>query len=574
MDALAHCARERFSRDSLDRLCDALEGGLKSSDDPWIELLEALTNYVYQLRDGAIQANADTTSLFHEARTLLGDDASSRPSVSFDDQVANLLERIDLAASGGFDALEAGEVSEFDRVVESTSESLRIQNALHRIHAALNAIERHTQLSRSDSPSLATLFSRHRQLLDSLAPPPFSNQAIPLAALEELLSLQLAETNTDLKVDSEAFVHPTYIPMLTSLITHLANTVSTRKIEDIQISRRQDEIEIRLTLRSGDSPLSDFHTTAIERGFLNSNAPIHDGDELQYLLLPRTSRANEQLTQSSALFDDLQSLCGNVSVESMEETITVTTTLPANVKLEEVTTFKLNGELYAILTESVKNVDYTANADEVETPSSPTSEPGSYRVISLNQSKRNDDACLQIDDGINRIAMFVDQMEPPGQLPVLDSFIKNAHIGGGVRLLDRRLAILLSPGEFDELLPSAFIPSPSATSRLLVLGAVPLVSQLSLHEYQVSYVEGELDAVAAFQEQRPKAIMVAQHEIATYDRLLTTDKVMNVAVIVFKSGNQELEIESPYSEFKTVNTLTELEAQLQGLVGKNDDDHP
>ena len=255
----------------------------------------------------------------------------------------------------------------------------------------------------------------------------------------------------------------------------------------------------------------------------------------------------------------------------MEETITVTTTLPANVKLEEVTTFKLNGELYAILTESVKNVDYIANADEVETPSLHKSESGSYRVIRLNQSKRNDDACLQIDDGVDRIALFVDRMEPPGQLPVLDSSIRNAHIGGVVRLLDRRLAILLSPDEIDDLLPSAFELPSSVALRLLVLGAVPLVSQLSSHEYQVSYAEGELDSVAAFQEQRPKAIVVEVHELATYDRLLTKAKVMDVPVIVPRSGNQELKIESPYSEFKIVNTLTELEAQLQGLAGTNDD---
>ena len=574
LDALAHCAQERFSKDSLDHLAIALEEGLKSSENPRIELFEALTNYVYQLRDGAIQATADTTSLFHEAQTLLGEAGSPRQSTSIDDQVANLLERIDLAASGGFDALEAGEIPEFDRLVESSSESIRIQNTLHRIHATLNAIERHTRSSRSSSPSLASIFSRHRRLLGSLVPPSLSNRVMPLAALEETLSLQLAETSGDLTVEGGGFVHPSYMPILTSLISQFTKSVSAKKIGDIRVSRQQEAIEIQLSLLLNDSPISEFRESAIEQGFLNTDAPVHDGDELQYLLLPRTSQANEQLFQSSALLDDLQSLCANVAVEPTGETITVTTTLPADVKLEEVTTFTLNGALYAILTESVKNADYTARADEVETHSSFEKEHGSYRVIKRNQSNSNEEVCLKIDDGANGFELFIDRMEPPGQLPVLDSSITNTHVGGGVRLLDRRLAVLLSPDELDDPLPSDFEAKSITTPRLLVLGAVPLISQLSPHDYQVSYAEGELDAIAAFQEQRPNAIVVEQQTRRTYNRLLATAEGMNIPVIVRDAEKRDFEFNSSYSEFKTIKTLTELEDQLQDRALKNDREDP
>ncbi|MCY4130468.1 MAG: hypothetical protein OXG15_14635 [Gammaproteobacteria bacterium] len=572
LDALAHCARERFSKDALARLCDALETGLKSNDDPRIELFEALTNYAYQLRDGAIQATVDTTSLFHEAQTLLGEESSSRQSTSFDDQVANLLERIDLAASGGFDALEAGEVPEFDRLVESTSESLRIQNTLHRINASLNAIERHAQSSRSASPSLAAIYSRHRRLVNALAPPPLSDQVIPLTALEEMLSLQLTDTNADLNVDREGLVHPTYIPILSSLISHLAHSLSANKIRDIQISHRQDVIVIQLTLLVRYSSESDLRANAIEQGFLSADAPLHDGDELQYLLLPKTSQSNEQLIQSSALFDALQSLCAKIVVESMGATISVSTTLPANVKLEEVTTFTLNGAPYAILTESVKNIDYTVRAHDLESQSSQNIEHGSYRVIRLDQSNGKEEVCLQIDDGRNRIALFIDRIEPPGQLSVLDASVTSTHIGGSVRLLDRRLVVLISPDELDDPLSSILEPPSSASPLLLVLGTATFVSQLSPHDYQVSYAEGELDATAAFQEQRPKAIVVDQRELAKYDRLLTTATAMSVPVIVRDSGNQDVKSDRSFSEFNTVKSLTELEAQLQGFATEKGDE--
>lgn len=572
LDALAQCERERFSKDTLDRLCRALEEGLKLSDDPRIELFEALTNYVYQLRDGAIEATPDTASLFHEARVLLGEDGSTPQRVSFHDQVASLLERIDLAASGGFDALEAGEVSEFDRLIESTSDALRIQNTLHRIHAALNAIERHTQLTRSDNPSLVAIFSRLRRLLGSLAAPALSSQAIPLATLEEMLSVQLAETTVDLRVDGEGFVHPTYIPILSSLISQLAHSLSANKISDIRISHRQEVIEIQLTLLVRDLSTSDLLTYAIEQGFLSADAPIHDGDELQYLLLPRTAHANEQLIQSSSLFDDLQSLCAQVNVKSMGDTITVTTTLPANVRLEEVTTFKLHGALYAILTESVKNVDYTARVDEIDSRSSFNTEDDSYRVISRNQSKSKEEVCLHIDDGVKRIALYVDQMEPPGQFPVLHSSLTNAHIGGGVRLFDRRLVVLLSPDELDDPSLSDFEPPSSTAPRLLVLGTVPLISLLSVPDYQVSYAKGELDATAAFQEQRPSAILVEQQKLAAYRRLLADAKGLNVHILVQDALKQALESNSSHSEFQTIKTLSELEAQLQGLAAEKGDE--
>lgn len=565
LESLANCIRERISKDSLNTLNDALEDGSKSIDETHVELLEALANYVYQLRSGAIDVSDNTASLFREALTLLGEDASARQGTSSADQTAGLLERIDLEASGGFDALEAGEVPQADRLTDTKSETLRIQNALHRLHASLETLERSTQLARSNA-SFESLFLRHRRLLDSLTPRPQQTQSVPLTSLEELLTLQLGVSETAINMVAEGSVHPSYVATLVALIAQLITTLSKNPIREIGIVREQDSLDIELTCTVSDAGMSSFHASAIHRGFLHRDAPLHDGDELQYVLLPESIQGTEHLIQSSTLLDRLQALCARVVVTPSAETTRVSVSLPADVKTEQVTVFKQDDALYAISTDAINDVDYAINIADVSFQSSLENEYGSFRVVRLNHTNEDYEACLFIDDGGDRVALFVDQLEPPGQLTVLDPLTPKTHLGGGVRLLDRRLVVLLSPVDLDDVRQSSRDPLLSTTCRVLVLGRVPLATQLHRDAYRVSYAEGELDATAAMQEQLPHAILVHEHELTVYGRLLEKANRSNVPVMVKKSENQKEAADRSNTEFKTVTTLTELENQLQKLT--------
>ena len=569
IDALSRCVRERFSHASLDKLCDGLEIGSKSSDDPTFELLEAMTNYAYQLRDGAIQITADTTSLFKEAQSLLDEDTSSRRGISFDDEVANLLERLDLEASGGFDALEAGEVPEFDKSTDSESDSLRIHNTIHRLLAGLESIEYIAEEIPSSAP-FTRIFSQHRKLLDSLILPARKRHTLPLTTLQELLTLQLTFTGTDLDVDEEGVVHPTYIPILSSLLTQLADVLSIGKIRDTQISLKHDAIEIQMTLLAGNIQVSGLRARAIERGFLHPDAPLHEGAEFQYSLLPESVKANELLIESSMLFSQLQSLCAEVVIESTNESHLVTTTLSANVQLEEVTVFKLNGANYALLTESIAEVVYFTSNDRSQVRPSFKNEHEPYRISSLNKSDRDHEACLLTYGSESQIALFVDQIEPSGQLPILEPLSAITYVGGSVSLLDRRLVILLSPEDLDESVDSTFNPRISLTFRLLVLGSFSLASQLSRHAYEPSIADGELDATAKFQEQRPHLILVEQRNLPTYRNLLTRVSELSIPVIVHISGLLDVEVEGWHDGFKLISSVTELETLIQTLAVVDD----
>ena len=133
LDALDSCISERISDESLARLCTALEASAQSETGLQVELIEALTNYGFQLRDGAVSPTPTTPSLFREAHALLNGVEQPDFGDAQRHKVADLLERIDLEASGGFDESEVGEVSTFDYATGAKNDSQRLRNTLHRL---------------------------------------------------------------------------------------------------------------------------------------------------------------------------------------------------------------------------------------------------------------------------------------------------------------------------------------------------------------------------------------------------------------------------------------------------------
>ena len=564
-DALAHSMRERFSSDSLDQLCNTLEEHLKSHSGLHVELYEAMVNYVYQLRDGAIQTSEDTNSLFREAIALLREEEAPVQGKSLDDRTVQLLERFDLEASGGFDASEAGEVPDVQSLSVPNSESLQTQNTLHRLFASLAMIERHSGVEHS-SASLETAFSRHRRLLGALVPIPQPSHSVSLASLEETLSLRPTQADAVTKLVADGTVHPSYIPNLASLLAELASTLSAFAPNEMKISREHTELQLQFSLSVNQSILSGLRTSAINRGFLHADAPLRDGSETHYLLLSESTQASDHLIHQSVLLDVFQSYCATVAIETSEESTQLLVTLPADARSEQVTVFKLAGSLYAVPTDAITDIDYEVTQSDVSFESFLKTDQGSFRVASIYKSSSEQEACLLIDEGGVRVALWVDQIEPPGQLIVLDRFTPQTHFGGGVRLHDRRLVVLLSAADLEGISKSTPKPQPSTSPRLLVLGHVPLAQSLSEDFSQFSYATDRMNAIAAFQERRPHAILTTQSEITTYAHLITTAKRLDVPVIVQRSANHDEIDEELAAEFITIATLTDLATAVQNLT--------
>ncbi len=569
LDCLARCVEEHFAIDALGELCDTLERALNLGAVTNTELVEALANYGHQLHAGAIQLTEETTALFREAQAILSEDGMSRQGVSIEDRATRLLERIDLEASGGFDAFEAGEVAAVDGSVDPNYELLQLRNLIHRLHASLDTVERYVSTSAVGKPS-ADVLSRHRQLLDSLTTTPPGSQVVPLMTVEEMLSLQLGGTRVNVNVDGESTVHPTYAPILTSLVTHLTASFDATTNRTVTIKPNQDVIEIELTLEMDQAGLAGLRAKAIERDFLSVHAPLHDADELQYVLLPDTCEAGERLVQTSALFDYLNALGADVAIDSPDKTIRVRTELPAKVRLESVTVFQIDGAKYAILTNSINDIDYTRSVNDTTFKQSIESGSRILHVKGLGPSKTNHEACLLIKDDDGSGALFVDQIESPGQLVVGDTFDVTIHVGGSVRLLDRRLVVLLSLDDLDESRPPSGGAEPDAMLRLLALGDATFASQVSRHVSQVSFADGDLVAMAALQEQKPHAIYLEYRDLSTYTNVLSRAQQLHVHLIVRTCGELSATVDHRDLEYESITTLTELESKLLSLTTDED----
>ncbi len=569
LDSLARCVEERFAIEALDGLCDALERALSSGAGTYTELLEALANYGHQLHAGAIQLTDETTALFREAQAILSEDGTSRQGISIDDRATRLLERIDLEASGGFDAFEAGEVAAVDGSVDPNDELLQLQNLIHRLHASLDTAERYVSLS-GISKQLADVLSRHRQLLDSLTATPPGSQVVPLVNVEEMLGLQLGGTDVNVNVEGEGSVHATYVPILTSLVTQLTASFDAKTNRTVSLKPNQDTIEIELILERDQTSLTGLRANAIERDFLSVHAPLSDGDDLQYVLLPNACEADERLVQSSALLDHFNVLGANVAIDSREKTIRVCAALPANVRLESVTVFQIDGATYAILTNSVNDIDYSRTADDATFKQTTESSSKTFHVKGLDPSRTSHEVSLLVQDGEGSGALFVDQIESPGQLVVGDTFDATIHVGGSVSLLDRRLVVLISRDDLDESRAPSRNAEPVAMLRLLALGDVTFASQVNRLVSQVSFADGDMVAMAALQEQRPHAIFIDDRDLAMYANVLSRAQLLHVPLIVRTSRELSATVDHLGFEYVSITTLTELESKLLSLTTDED----
>jgi len=569
LDCLARCVEERFAIDALDGLCDALELALHSGAGTHTELIEALANYGHQLHAGAIQLSDETTALFREAQAILSEDGTSRQGISIDDRATRLLERIDLEASGGFDAFEAGEVSAVDVSATSNYEVVQLRNTIHRLHASLDTLERYASSTGVGKP-LADVLSRHRQLLDSLTTTSPGSQVVPLMTVEEMLGLQLGGTHVNVNVEGEGSVHATYAPILTSLVTHLTASFDATTNRTVTIKPNQDVIEIELTLEMDQASLTGLRAKAIERDFLRVHAPLRDGDELQYVLLPDTCEAGECLVQSSALFDHFNALGANVAIDSPDKTIRVCAELAANVRLESVTVFQIDGATYAILTNSINDIDYTRSVNDTTFKQTTESTGKTLHLKGLGPSKTNCEVSLLIEDDDGSGALFVDQIESPGQLVVGDTFDATIHVGGSVRLLDRRLVVLISGDDLAESRQPSRSAEPDAMLRLLALGDVIFASQVNRHVSQVSFADGDMVAMSTLQEQRPHAIYLEHRDLSTYTDVLSSAQQLHVPLIVRTCGELSATVDDRGLEYESIKTLTELESKLLSLTTDED----
>ncbi len=559
---LAKCVIEQFSNAALGELCDLLESTRKSIDAKRAELVGALTNFAHQLHDGAIQPTDDTAPIFLEAQALLSTEATS--TVGFDDQVANLLERIDLAASGGFDEVEAGNlptsiVNDRDRKKETLT-----HNALHRLQATIETMQRYLE-STHELSSIEHLIDRQRDLIDLLKLQSQNSPTADLRAIEDALSVRLRANDVPLSVSGDAALHPDYAELIATFLFQLSDVIGLDQIGDLNIICEQDSIQATIALKNRNLDSKALRQEAIRCNFSKPDAPLSDTDVWQYLLLPESPHTMKNLRDVDPLFDLLHVLRVDVNFKVAHEVMYITTLLPSNGSVEQVTVFRIGADLYAIASDAVERIDLLPKSNDA------TIQPhgSNYRIKRMDGITHDANMCLFLGDTHQTTPLLVDSIEPDGQLVVFNHPHAFSHLGGSLRLLDGRLVVLISSDDLCANAPRAIGRARKSKLRIMALGNCAWESQLDGSQCSITVSDRELMASTLLQERKPHAVVFRATDRVRFHRFLDKAQLADVPALMLTTESDGFSYDSSYTNFKLVTSVSELEHELHKLANKS-----
>ena len=567
LDHLSSCISNDFAPKSLALLCEALDVASKSVDGARIELVYALANFAHQLRDGAVEATEETSQLFTEAKELLGQHQTLEPRHArvFENRIAHLLDCIDIEASGGFDEDEAGEFTVDGPNPDPSLRRQVIRNALTRLRATVETLQRNVPSGQSVHDLLAVT-NRQSTLLDGLEFELRTNQAVPRTALAEIIGIEFSGTQLTPTIADNVTLHPSMLDLMTSLTRQLGASVGIGKVGELTFENRGDNFSIQLYLEDLEFNSSDLRLAAVNHGFLQEHTPLRDEDLLQFALLPPTARDAPPIRDISPLLSLLHAVCADVAIETHDGNTRMVLSIASNARLENVTVFSVDGELYGILTEGIAVIKPVPkfNAESVE----PTVEHDghAFRVVTIGSSTRRDGPCILLNETQNHVALMMDDLEPQGQVIRFDDDDAKSLLGGSTQLLDGRIVVIVSSRDEYELERYVALSTVTLLQRLLVLGEPIFAKSLNKRHVQVVSVSSEFAAMREIQEHQPHAILMEMRQVAEYAKLLSFASAKRIAVLTHASAEETALAMPINSQVKVMKTPSELNAALQALT--------
>ena len=561
VEQLSRCIDADFESKKLDQLCEVLDTHTLSGDGIGVELVYAIANLAHQLRDGAIQRTKPTKALFREVRDLLQqvEAAESNRALHVEAQFAGLLERIDLEASGGFDASEAGDLGLVDGTKTPILRVSLVQDILRRLRALNRSVQSHTQ-STFDAREVDRTLDRQAELIDALASELDTLERMPLDSLAERLGLEFVGSNITPRVENHVELHPSFVEPLISLVKQLATLANDDDKAELNIDQANGETRIQL-LTQKDPSADELRTSAVVNGLLAPDAGLNEAELQQFLWLSGFEE-NQDNPDGSTLLTSIQSLHGTVSTKRHENAWHLGVSFPANTKLEAVTVFRIGSDLYGLPSEWVVGVQPTTKRNEVSFEPLIRYEDSSYHIIALPNTTSYASHHVFLAGAGDHMALSVDGVEAPGQLVLADPAFSNAW-GGSSTLLDGRLVVMLSMYDLVDSDQEQRSSTTGTVHRLLVLNDVAMASQLADRRLRIEYASRETRAFTAFQEQRPHAVLVGANDVANYSNLLqlACDKEVKVLVEVEAGATPNPPI--PGSSYQPVATLSDLRDALK-----------
>ncbi|MYD42531.1 MAG: hypothetical protein F4W90_01405 [Gammaproteobacteria bacterium] len=534
---LEACIAANFSATEIGTLSEALLAAPADLAPAYAELLEALTNYALQLRDGAVKQSSSTATLFRESAALLQEaDTREQPSANVAEAIHSLLERLDLEASGGFDAAEAGELPIDATSSENAAQTFRMRQAMHRIRCLIDSIRPSTM---SPTPLSAQEALRRAQLgiLQALEADLPIEPSVSVRVVGDAIAGKFTDINLKVSVSSDQQVHSSCIHALTTLGSHVITSLPQEGGIEVDIAATGETIAMNLSVPSELPTPDKLIHVAKEAGFVRTSALLGSDELRQFMLLP-AKRDSGWLKEVSSLFAVLNHYGAEVKFQSATNGTQVNLTIPSTMRECAVAVFALGNSLYAFAVQDIEKVEVRNPTTHSNIDREPSFDDSDNIFKLSSERSAHADVCVTLTRPPNTHQIYFTSQEPDGYVVSLDSPV-TPH--GCVQLRDGRVVNLISIWDLDGFADARRSKtSIKPALRLIAFNDCELPMQLSSNEIAVEMVSTELAAISAMQENRPHGLLVAKQSPISHPALFNFAKDRRINVLTeVRSQNQK-----------------------------------
>lgn len=562
LERIDACIAALFSQVSIGRLHALVDEPPELSLPGTRALFRSFANYVHQLHDGVIDPSTSTKPIFVEFAELLRAGETRELPMRFEQRLADLDERIDIEASGGFDAAEAGELGTFSPVTATEGQRNGAYRAGMRLRASLDSLQR----LHADGPAFAHVLATQSELLAALLEELPAEPMTPLQTFAEQLALLLGQSKWAVSMPDDGSINASIADEIASLAVEIALALGSER--NGSVSMRASDAELRIEFSSDAMAFTPetLRRSAIERELLTVRAQLSDSEALQFALLPDSEFDADSLMAQSMLFASLEYLGAQLTIEKEDEFARFVLCVPQSNRLTSVAVFETNNASYAVLTSDVKSCEpRLADAEANE-----SFDDSRYPVAFRNAVKDGEGYCVTLQDAHGEVQWHVNATEVEGLALVGTCDTPSVLLGGCTRLLDRRVVTLLTVADVRSPIFDAVAINGSTNPRLLAFTGCELPTQLRRQDVVVDWVNNETEAIAEMQECQPHVALLNKTHLKRAARFLLEARKREVHALVETSvGDQE---PSESAELKTVQTSRELLTELRASIERDRED--
>ena len=547
----------RQTREALEELAFEIPDAPKTLK----ELADALANLIDQIANQAVEQSATIQSLLERSIEVFvnAENGSHVKSSANENPLDELIDAIDVEASGGFDEDEDDWEDSDDIPEELSSGALRTANQLRRLKAHVESLANKAEEESLRPDDVIANVARQKSLIDAM-----------LTSLQRrgtnntsLLELELKFNFNETLITNRLHPAENWSRAVTREVGLLAKELSQGHLSipsQIELNRAADRIEIVMIFEVADLTATTMREMAASLGMLDPTRQLDDASALQFALVSTTPKTNDAPQVFAPAAVRLHKLQANLKLESRKDVIRATLSLPSDLIAMNVKVFRSKGRLYAMAEEWISGIanNPKLNADAFDPQVLIKDQSYPLMLADPGQAKQNG-PCLILFGDVGEFALMVNEVvENPINL-VMPSESVLGQQGGWVRI-DDKIAVLVHPTDFEQRQRSHSALDQVLKPHLVSLDERTPVSWFNEHTVEVRSASSERDTLCMMQEWRPIALIApasgftagsalpdfcARHDIPTLQRKLS-------------SGSDESQSQVVKSTYKNASELNEI----------------